>query len=73
VNLFKELVSILTICVSQKPRGEPFQARPMSLCLVGHHPIRSEVGGSNGPGLNCFFTPPCPRFPRLAPWFWHVY
>ena len=38
----EEFISILTIRVPQKPRGEPFQARPMSLCLVGHHPIRSN-------------------------------
>jgi hypothetical protein len=40
----KQFVSILTIRVPQKLRGEPFQVRPISLCLVGHHPLRSKVG-----------------------------
>jgi hypothetical protein len=38
LTVTKEFISILTIRVPQKPRGEPFQARPISLCLVGHHP-----------------------------------
>jgi hypothetical protein len=62
-EFIKEFVSILTIRVPQKRRAEPFQARPISLCLVGHHPVRSKVGDANGPGLNCFFTLACPRFP----------
>jgi len=45
-DLLKEFVNILTIRVPQKPRGEPFQARSISLCLVGHHPVRSTVGDS---------------------------
>jgi hypothetical protein len=44
-----------TISVLQKPRDEPFQARAIGLCVVGHHPIHSRGGYSNGPGLNASF------------------
>jgi len=45
----------------------------MGLCLVGHHPIHSRGGYSNGPGLNASFRFECPRSPRLAPWVSYVH
>ena len=53
--------------VLQKPRDESLQARAIGLNLVGHRPIRSRGGYSNGPGRNATFRFGCPRFPRLAP------
>jgi hypothetical protein len=68
--IIKEFVRIRKTRVHQKPGGELFQARPISLCLVGHHPLLSKLGASSGPGLNCFFTLACPRSPRVAPRSW---
>src|SRR5262245_28160325 len=45
----------------------------MGLYLVGHHPIRSRSGHSNGLGLNGSFDFECPRSPRLVPWSAHFY
>jgi hypothetical protein len=52
--------------LANSPRYELFRARAMSLCLVGHRPIRSRGGYANGRGLNAYFTFRCPRFPGLA-------
>ena len=49
------------------PRAEPFRARSIGLCLVGHRPIRSEGGYSPGPGLKATCTLLCPRSTGLAP------
>ena len=49
-----------------KPRGKPFRPRSIGLYLVGRHPIRSNGGGSHGPGLNVTSTSPCPQPPGLA-------
>ena len=43
-----------TISVLQKPRDEPFQARAIGLCVVGHHPIHSRALLQR-PGLNASF------------------
>lgn len=48
---------------SSKPRGKPFQARAIGLCLAGRHPVHSKGGYSNGPGLNSCFRLGCPRSP----------
>ena len=53
---------------SLKPKGEPFQARAIDLCLIGHHPVHSDRGYCNGPGLNVSFTLAYPRFPGVALW-----
>src|SRR5918996_4040242 len=49
-----------------KPRDKPFRSRSIGLYLVGRHPIRSNGGGSHGPGLNVTFTSVCPQPPGLA-------
>jgi hypothetical protein len=51
----------------RQPRGEPFQARAIELCLIGHHPIRSSGGYFNRPGLNASFTFACPRLYMTRP------
>jgi hypothetical protein len=69
----KQFISILTCCKAPKPRGEPFQAWSMGLCLVGRHPVHSKGGYFIGPGLNVTFIYLCPRFPGLVPWSSYVY
>jgi hypothetical protein len=49
-----------------KPRDKPFRSRSIGLYLVGRHPIRSNGGGSHGPGLNVTSTSVCPQPPGLA-------
>src|SRR5918996_4201592 len=49
-----------------KPGDKPFRPRSIGLYLVGHHPIRSNGGGSHGPGLSVTFTSLCPQPPGLA-------
>src|SRR5918992_1268692 len=49
-----------------KPRGKPFRPRSIGLYLVGRHPLRSNGGGSHGPGLNVTSTSLCPQPPGLA-------
>jgi hypothetical protein len=51
----------------KRPRGKPFRARAISLCL-GHHRIHSRYGYGNGRGLNVSLTFGCPLSPELAPW-----
>jgi hypothetical protein len=38
------------------PRSEPFRARSIGLCLVGHHPVLSSGGYSHCTGQNATFT-----------------
>src|ERR687891_526927 len=49
-----------------KPRDKPFRPRSIGLYLVGRHPIRSNGGGSHGPGLNVTSTSLCPQ-PQYSP------
>ena len=49
------------------PGNEPFQARSMSFCLEGRHPIHSGGAYLIGPGLNVTFVLLCPRSPGLVP------
>jgi hypothetical protein len=65
-SIVKEFITIWTILVTQRRRGEPFQARAMGLCLVGHLPV-PRGGHSVSLGLNAFFRFGCPRSPRLVP------
>ena len=44
----------------------PFRPRSIGLYLVDRHPIRSNGGGSHGPGLSVTSTSLCPQPPGLA-------
>src|ERR687892_1189010 len=46
-----------------KPRDKPFRPRSIGLYLVGRHPIRSNGGGSHGPGLSVTSTSLCRSLP----------
>lgn len=48
-------------------RHEPFRARSMGLCLVGHHPVLPKSGDSYSLGLKETFMLVCPRSPWLVP------
>src|SRR5918996_6425893 len=62
-ELFMDRRKTVTQC---KPRDKPFRPRSIGLYLVGRHPLRSNGGGSHGPGLNVTSTYPCPQPPGLA-------
>jgi len=66
-RIIKEFISIQTMSVLQKPRDESFQARAIGLNLVGHRPIRSRGGYSNGPGLNATFRIRMPTLSTTRP------
>src|ERR671919_2682898 len=62
-ELFMDRGKTVTQC---KPRGKPFRPRSIGLYLVGRHPVRSNGGGSHGPGLNVTSTSLCPQPPGLS-------
>ena len=62
-RLFMDRGKTVTEC---KPGGKPFRPRSIGRYLVGRHPIRSNGGGSHGPGLSVTSTSPCPQPPGLA-------
>ena len=59
---------MLTCRKGSNPGNEPFQARSMTFCLEGRHPIHSGGAYSVGSGLNVTLVLLCPRSTCVAPW-----